>query len=91
MRERFAARMRARLEQVAAELKSLGEAAEKAEIELELESVTRIEALRLELESAERKIELFVEVHDDDWEAFKTELERSWQSMRETIRAVSAP
>ena len=90
-RQLFAERMRANLDDIGAELKRLEQAAERAESGLEAEYFTRLESLRLDLQTAEQKFELFLETHDEAWETFKADLEASWTSMRELIKGITAP
>ena len=83
--------MRARLDGLRAEIDRLEHRAEQAETSLELEYYTLLEELKVKLEAAEQKFELFLETHDDAWETFRDDLEQSWESMRNIIRAVTGP
>ena len=91
MREEFESLMRARLDQLKAEIAELVKSADRAETSLELEYYTLLEEAQVKLEAAEQKFELFREVHDDQWETFKTDLELSWKSLRELIKGITAP
>ena len=90
-RKNFEKRMRDELEQLKAEYEEIKSRAGKLESSLEAEYLTRTEELKLAILDAERKFELFVETHDEQWETFKTDLEKSWESLRELIRAITAP
>ena len=90
-RQKFEQRLRDELEQLKAEYDEIKSRAGRLESELEAEYVTRTEELKLALLDAERKIELFAETHDQQWETFRDDLEKSWESMRELIRAITAP
>ena len=83
--------MRSRLNQLKAEFADLKASTDRAETGLELEYYTLLEEAQGKLHSAEQKLELFREVHDDQWEAFKTDLELSWESLREVIKGITAP
>ena len=83
--------MRARLQELRKDVEAFEQRAAQAEINLELEYYTLLEELRLGLESAERKFELLIESHDDQWEDVKTEFEELWHAARELIRTVNSP
>ena len=80
--------MRGRLDQARDEVEQLEQQAGKR---LEGEYYTRLEELEVALASAEQKIELFRETHDDAWAAFRTDLEQSWNALRELIKSITAP
>ncbi len=83
--------MRARLDGLRAEVEKFEHKAEQAETTLELEYYTRLEELKVKLEAAEQKFELFLETHDDAWETLRDDLEQSWKSMRNVINAITGP
>jgi len=83
--------MRARLQELRKNVEAIEQRAARAEINLELEYYTLLEELRLGLESAERKFELLIESHDDQWEEVKNEFEELWHASRELIRTVNSP
>ncbi len=91
MRGAIESRMRKQLQALREEVEALEQRAEQAEINLELEYFTLLEELRLKLESAERKFELLVESHDDQWQEISSEFEHIWHAARELIRAVNSP
>jgi len=91
MRGAIESRMRKQLQALREEVEALEQRAEQAEINLELEYYTLLEELRLKLESAERKFELLVESHDDQWQEISSEFEQIWHAARELIRAVNSP
>ena len=90
-RQGFEKKMRAELAQLKAEYENLKTRAGRVESELEAEYLTLVEELKIELQEAEQKLELFAETHEDQWEEFKLDLERSWESLRNLIKAVTGP
>ena len=91
MREIFERKMQAQLDELKVELAELKDKAGRAEANLELEYFTLIDELRLKLEEVEQKFELLQEANDEKWEEFKTELELSWDSLRELVKAITSP
>ena len=91
MREIFERKMQAQLDELKVELAGLKDKADRAEANLELEYFTLIDELRLKLEEVEQKFELLQQVNDEKWEEFKTELELSWDSLRELVKATTSP
>ena len=90
-RQGFEQKMRAELTQLKAEYENLKARAGRVESELEGEYLTLFEELKIALQEAEQKLELFAETHEDQWEEFKLDLERSWESLRSLIKAVTGP
>ena len=90
-RKSYEDKMRGRLDGLKSEIAELREKAEQAEINLELECYTLIDELQLKLEAAEHRFELLRLANEENWEAFKAEFEQSWNSLREVIRAITAP
>ena len=91
MRKTYEGEMRTRLQALRKNVEALEQRAEQAETNLELEYFTLLEELRLALENAERKFELLLESHDEQWEGIKTEFEQLWRGARELIRASNSP
>ena len=91
MREIFERKMQTQLDELKVELAGLKDKAGRAEANLELEYFTLIDELRLKLEEVEQKFELLQQVNDEKWEEFKTELELSWDSLRELVKATTSP
>lgn len=87
----YESKMRAQLDEVKSEIAGFMKKMEQAETNLELEYYTLIDELNLKLETTEQKFELLQQAHEDQWQDFKSELEHSWESLRETIKAVTAP
>ena len=83
--------MQAQLEELKAEVEKIKAKAQQKETTLQLEYYTKIEELQSKLATAEQKFQLFKQVHDDGWLAFKTDLEKSWDSLRELIKAITSP
>lgn len=90
-RQGFEQKMRAELAQLKVEYENLKARAGRVESEFEAEYLTLAEELKIELHRAEQKLELFAETHEDQWEEFKLDLERSWDSLRNLIKAVTGP
>ena len=91
LRKTYEEKMQARLHGLKAEIHELREKAEQAETNLQLEYYTLIDELHLKLETAEQKFELLKQTEDEKWEEFKADLELSWDSLRELIRAITSP
>lgn len=83
--------MRDELEQLKAEYDEIKTSLGRLESNFEAEYLTRVEELKLAILDAEGKLELFAETHDEQWQEFRTDLEKSWESLRELIRAITAP
>lgn len=91
MRHSYEKKMLDQLNELKAEVAVLTEKAGRVETSLQLEYLTLIDELQLKLETVEQKFELLRQANDASWEEFKTELEHSWESMRELIRAITSP
>ena len=90
-REAHENKLQARLEQAKSEIAELKENLEQAEVNLELEYYTLIDELHLKLQNAEQKFELLKQADEEKWQEFKSEFEHSWKSLRELIKAITAP
>ena len=90
-REIYESKMQAQLDELKADIAGLKGKVEQAEINLELEYYTLIDELHLKLEASEHKLELLKQANEETWEEFKSELEHSWDSLRELIKAITAP
>jgi predicted ribosome quality control (RQC) complex YloA/Tae2 family protein len=90
-RQTYENRMQAQLDELKTEIAEFRKKAEQAEINLELEYYTLIEELQLKLEATEQKFELLKLANAETWEDFKSELEHSWNSLRELVKAITAP
>ena len=91
MRHSYEKKMLVQLDELKAEVAVLTEKAGQVETSLQLEYLTLIDELQLKLETVEQKFELLRLANDGRWEEFKTELEHSWESLRELIRAITSP
>ena len=89
--QKFSEQMRAELSQLKSEFEKIKTDAAHLGTDLELEYFTLIEELQVEVHALEQKFELFVETHDPAWQEFKTDLERSWESLRELVKGITAP
>ena len=90
-REIYESKMQAQLDELKADIAGLKGKVEQAEINLELEYYTLIDELHLKLEASEHKFELLKQANEETWGEFKSELEHSWDSLRELIKAITAP
>jgi hypothetical protein len=90
-RENYEEKMQAQLDELKVEIAELKGKAERAEANLELEYYTLIDELHVKLEETEHRFELLRMANEQRWEEFKSELEHSWSSLRELIKAVNAP
>jgi len=91
MRASYEKKIQAQLDELRIDIEKLKTKAIQMETNLQLEYYTQIEELQLKLAAAEKKFELLRQVHDDSWETFKTDLEQSWKSLRELIKAITSP
>ena len=83
--------LRDELDQLRREFQKIKNAAGQAEAGLEMEYFTLIEELQVELHELEQKFDLYRETHDAAWQEFKSDLERSWESLRELIKVITGP
>jgi hypothetical protein len=90
-RNSYENKMQTQLEELKQEIAELKGKAEQAEVNLELEYYTLIDELQLKLEETEHHFELLKIANEQKWDDFKSELEHSWSSLRELVRAVTAP
>jgi len=91
LRETYEKKMQAQLHELKAEIAELKEKAGQTETNLQLEYYTLIDELHLKLETTEQKFELLKQTKDEKWEEFKAELELSWNSLLELIKAITSP
>jgi len=90
-KEHHEKKLRDQLDELKTEIEKLKTKAIHGEANLQLEIDTRIDELNLKLEEIEQKFQLFKQVHNKQLEDFKAELEQTWQSMHEFIKAVNSP
>jgi len=91
MRELYERKMQAQLNELKTEIAVLKEKVGQEETNLELEYYTLIEELHLKLEATEQKFHLLKQAQNERWEEFKVELELSWDSLLEMIKAITSP
>ena len=91
MRDAYEKKMLVQLNELKTEIETLKKKVDHVEVNLLLEYYTLIDELQLKLEIVEQKFELLRQANDERWEEFKTELEHSWKSLREVIRAITSP
>ena len=90
-RETYERKMQSRLQELKAKIDELRHKADHAETNLQLEYYTLIDQLQLELKSANQKFQRLEEAGEENWEAFKTEFEIVWNSLRELIKSTTSP
>jgi hypothetical protein len=90
-RETYENKMQQRLDGLRSEIAELRDKAQQVELNLELEYYTLLDELHLELEATEHKFEMLKLANEEKWEAFESDLEHSWKSLRELIKAITAP
>lgn len=91
LRKTYEAKMQAQLAELKAEIGELKQKADQVETNLQLEYYTLIDELHVKLDTAEQKFELLKQTKDENWEEFKVELELSWNSLLELIKAITSP
>ena len=74
-----------------ARLEVFKEKADQEETNLQLEYYTLIDEIKLEMESAHNKLQQLKQAGDESWEEFKDEVETTWDSLDELIRALTLP
>ena len=90
-KEHHEKKLRDQLDELKTEIENFKAKVLQGEVNLQLTIDTRIDQLSLKLEEIEQKFQLFRQVHNQQLEDFKIELEQTWQSMREFIKAVNSP
>lgn len=91
LKETYENKIQAQLNELKAELDQLGKKVEQAEINLQLEYYTLIDELQVKLDLANQKFHRLKQSGEEDWEAFETEFELIWKSLRELIKSVTSP
>ena len=91
LREIYEKKMQVQLEELEAEIDELMEKTGQTKTNLQLEYYTLIDELRVKLEAANQKFYLLKQASEGDWEAFKSEFELVWSSMRELIKSITSP
>lgn len=91
IRDVYENKMQAQLDEWKARLEVFKEKADKEETNMQLEYYTLIDEIKLELETAHKKLQQLKQSSDESWEGFKAEVETSWDSLDELIRALTLP
>jgi phosphoserine phosphatase len=91
MKEIYEKKMQPRLDELNEEIDELRQTAGEAETNLELEYYTLLDEAQVELETARQKFQLLIQANEDDWEDFKSEFEKTWDSLRELVKSVTSP
>jgi chromosome segregation ATPase len=91
IRDIYEKNMQVRLDECKARLEVFKEKAEQEETNLQLEYYTLIDEIKLELDTANKKLEQLKQAGDETWEEFKTEVEVTWDTLDELIRSITLP
>jgi phosphoserine phosphatase len=91
LKEIYEKKMQPRLDELKEEIDELRQKAGEAETNLELEYYTLLDEAQVELETARQKFQLLIQANEDDWEDFKSEFEKTWDSLRELVKSVTSP
>ena len=91
IRDIYEKNMQVRLDEWKARLEVFKEKADQEETNLQLEYYTLIDEIKLEMETAHKKLEQLKQAGDETWEEFKTEVEITWDTLDELIRSITLP
>lgn len=91
IRDVYENKMQARLDEWKSRLGTFKEKADQEEANLQLEYYTLIDEVKLELESGHKKLQRLKQASDDTWEDFKDEVETTWDSLDDLIKALTLP
>jgi hypothetical protein len=91
IRDIYEKNMQARLDEWKARLEVFKEKADQEETNLQLEYYTLIDEIKLEMETAHKKLEQLKQAGDETWEEFKDEVETTWDMLDELIRSITLP
>ncbi len=91
IRDIYEKNMQVRLDEWKARLEVFKEKADQEETNLQLEYYTLIDEIKLELDTAHKKLEQLKQAGDETWEEFKTEVEITWGTLDELIRSITLP
>ena len=91
IRDVYEKKMQARLDEWKTRLEQFKEKADQEETNLQLEYYTLIDEIKLELENGHKKLQRLKQASDDTWEDFKDEVETTWDSLDDLIRALTLP
>jgi hypothetical protein len=91
IRDVYENKMQAQLDEWRTRLEVLKDKADQEETNLQLEYYTLIDEMKLELESAHKKLQQLKQAGDETWEELKTEVETTWDALDELIRSLTLP
>ena len=91
VRDIYEKNMQVRLDEWKARLEVFKEKADQEETNLQLEYYTLIDEIKLEMDTAHKKLEQLKQAGDETWEEFKTEVEITWDTLDELIRSITLP
>ena len=91
IRDVYENKMQAQLDEWKARLEVFKEKADQEETNLQLEYYTLIDEIKLEMDTAHKKLQQLNQASDETWEEFKAEVETTWDSLDDLIRALTLP
>ena len=91
IRDIYEKNMQARLDEWKARLEVFKEKADQEETNLQLEYYTLSDEIKVEMETAHKKLERLKQAGDETWEEFKGEVEKTWDILDELIRSITLP
>ena len=91
IRHSYEKNMQAQLDEWKTRLAAFKEKVDLEETNLQLEYYTLIEEAKLELEAAHKKLQRLKQAGDETWEELKTDVEITWDSLHELIKALTLP
>ena len=91
IRDIYEKNMQAQLDEWKSKLEVFKEKAAQEETNFQLEYYTLIEEVNMELEAAHKKLQSLKQAGDETWEEFKTDVELTWDSLHELIKALTLP
>jgi hypothetical protein len=86
-REEYQRRMQAQLDEWSADINKFAARAEKKKIDARVEYDERLKDLKDLREKARTKLAELKNAGDDKWENLKVELEHTWNSLRDALKA----
>ena len=91
IRDVYEKNMQAQLDEWKNKLAVFKEKADQEETNLQLEYYTLIDEIKLELETAHKKLQRLKQAGDETWEELKAEVEATWDSLHDLIKSLTLP
>jgi hypothetical protein len=91
IRDIYEEKMQVQLDEWRAGLEVLKDKADQEETNLQLEYYTLIDEIKLELETAHKKLQQLKQAGDETWDELKAEVETTWDALDELIRSLTLP